>query len=270
MIQFGVSRLRAYTNGLSTGCASTGGTGSAAVATGDVWIGGVYCGVSGTGDINIATAADTNTGVMYLYAFLSATNVSGTASLSFATGSSSIVLNYPNVGTDIAIIAKGEFGTGSSSFTGGSGTVDVSGLTGLRPFGKAMNCTLNVTYDTNIARGGTLIFGNDMKLYNGAIEGTLEYADIDISNIGTILGSTFVLGAGAGCGTFTLSATEAPIPFMIETQQLTDGITSTVQILKCYSPGLTMNFDRENYTQPSMNFQAIANNEGNVMKILTT
>jgi len=269
VINFGVSTIKAYTNGLSTGCVVTGGTGSANVATGDVWIGGRYCCVSNTADFDalaMSSGADTNTGIMFIYAYLAA-GESSTADVAFATGSSSIVLNWPNVGTAIALISKGTFGSGSSTF----GTVnETSGLTGLRPFGRAMNCSINVTYDQAVARGGSLVFGTDIKMYNGAIEGTLEYADIAISNIAGLIGAEWALGAGAGCGTVTLSATNAPLPFMIETQQITDGITATWQLLNCRSNSLTFNIDRENYMQPSISFQAIGNQEGDVIKVLST
>lgn len=265
MIQFGLSTMKAYTNGLSTGCAvTTNLSGSAAIATGDVWIGGTYVGVSAT-NINIASGANVNTGTMYIYAYLPANN-STTAALGFATGSSSIVLGWPDVGTAIALLSKGTFGATTGIFASG----DLSGITGLRTFGRAMNCSINVTYDQAVARGGPLVFGTDIKMYNGAIEGTLEYADIAISNIAGILGAEWALGGGAGCGTVTLSATDVPLPFMIETKQVTDGVTATWRLLNCRSNSLTLNIDRENYTQPSISFQAIGNQEGDVIKILST
>lgn len=269
MIQFGLSSLKGYTNGISSGAALTmgaGSTGSAVIATGHAWIGGILCTNLSTG-IDLGAAAGVNTGLMMVYAFMSATNASGTASVSYATGSSSILLNYPDIGTDIAVLGKFTYGTGGAN--GDCTDLSTSGFTGLKTFGKAQNCSLNVTYDQVIARGGTLVFGNDMKHYNGNIEGTLEMVDFTGENIAHILGSTWASG-GAGCGTMTLTATDQPVPFMIQTQQVTDGITSTVQLLKCYSNSITMNLDRENYLQPTLGFQAIANIQGSIMKILST
>lgn len=261
-ISFGVSQLRAITNGIGTSTTTIdGSTGSAAVASGSVWIGGIECVLSAV-DITIGSGADVNTGNMFIYAYLAA-GQSSTATMDFATGSSLLVTNYPQVGTDIAVIAQGAFGTGGSEFSTGA-DISTSGLTGARAFGRAQNCNLNITYDNAMHRGGTLIFPNDIKHYNGNIEGTLEYANISGANLASIYGATWASG-GAGSGTLTLTATQKPLPFMVETQQVTDGVTSTIRILKCYSNSLTLNIDRENFTIPSLAFQAIGNQEGDVI-----
>ena len=91
------------------------------------------------------------------------------------------------------------FGTGSSSWTTAA-NVDTSGLTGMRPFGRAQNCSLNITYDSIMARGGNLVFPTDQKFYNGNIEGSLEYAAISRANLAKIYGGTWTSG-GAGSGT---------------------------------------------------------------------
>lgn len=259
-ISFGLSTLRGITNGIGSGVVVDGGTGSCTVASGSVWIGGKECVLSAQ-SVTIATSADTNTGVMFVYAHLDGN--SSTSVLTFATGSSPIVVNYPNVGTDIAVISQGAFGTATSSYTTAA-LASTSGLTGARPFGRAMNCTVNISYDQAMARGGTLIFANDTKLYNGSIEGTLEHAEISGANLAKIYGGSFVSG-GAGSGTWTLTATNQPISFMIEAQEVTDATTGTIRLLKCYSNQLTLNLDRENYLIPSLNFQAIGNQSGEVM-----
>ena len=266
MIQFGISRLRAYSNGIGSGVTTVGGTGSATIASGSVWIGGKECTVSSS-SIDIGTGADTNTGVCWLYAYLPAAN-SSTANVGFATGSSSIVLNYPNLQTNIAIISQGQFGTGSSSYATAASN-SLSGLTGMRTFGRAQNCSLNITFDQAVARGGNLIFANDAKLYNGNIEGTLENADIDGDRLAHLLGADWASG-GVGSGTLTITGTQAPVNFMLELQSLTNGETATYRLMKCYSNSITMTIDRENYTIPSMNFQAIGNQSGEVMTIVNT
>jgi hypothetical protein len=260
-IEFGLNRLRAYTNGIGSGVTVDGGTGSATVESGSVWIGGKECIVSSS-SMDIATAADTNTGVMFIYAYLPATN-SSTANVTFATGSSPIALGYPNIDTAIAVISQGAFGTATSSYTTAA-NASTSGLTGMRAFGRSQNATINITYDNALARGGTLIFANDQKLFNGSIEGTLEYANISGANLAKIYGGSWASG-GAGSGTMTLTATNEPIPFMIEARQVTNGVTATYRLLKCYSNSITLNLDRENYLIPSLNFVAIANHSGEIM-----
>ena len=260
-ISFGINRLRAYTNGIGSGVTVAGGTGSATVESGSVWIGGKECIVSSS-SMDIDSGASANTGNMCIYAYLPVGN-SSTANVGFATGSSVVYTNRHNPGTAIAILSVGEFGTGSSSYATAA-SCSLSGLTGARSFGRAQNCNLTISYDQAMARGGTLIFANDAKLYNGSIEGTLEHANISGANLAKIFGATWA-SAGAGSGTLTLTATQQPLPFMIETQQITNGVTSTVRIMKCYSNQITLNMDRENYTIPSLSFQAIANQEGDVM-----
>lgn len=255
MISFGVNRLRAITNGIETGVAITAGTGSASFTTGTVWIGGKEVQVSAT-SIDISSGAATNTGAMKLFAYLAA-GQSSTASLGFLTANAPAFSNPE--GTAIAIIANGDFGTGSSTL----GSIETSGLTGARPFGRAQNGTINITYDNALARGGTLVFANDQKLFNGAVEGSLEYAEISGANFAKLFGGVWASG-GAGSGTWTLTATQAPLPFMIEFHQETNGVTATIRVLKCFSNSLTLNLDRENYLIPSLNFVAIANHEGDM------
>lgn len=254
MIQFGLSEIKAYTNGLGSGCAiTTGNAGATAVvASGYCYIGGITVTVSAN-DVDISALSPAS-GVKYIFGRIAA-GQSSTATLD----ATSIDPRRYN-GAVLGLITQA---------SGSCASLDTSGVSGIKVIGRAMNCSLNITYDQAIARGGTMIFGNDSKLYNGVIEGTLEHAEFTGQDWAYMYGGAFASG-GAGCGTWTLSGSDEPFPFMIQTQQITNGVTSTVHILKCYSPGLTMSFDRENYTQPSMNFQAIGNQCGTVIKIDTT
>lgn len=259
MIQFGLSTIKALTNGLGSGCViTTGNVGATAVvASGYVYLEGVKATVSAA-DVDISALSPAS-GTKFIFGRFGA-NQSSTATLD----ATSVDPRHYD-GAVIGLIDN-NVGGGAPHLEG----LDTSGVSGIKVIGKAMNCNANITYDQSIARGGTLIFGNDMKLYNGAIEGTLEYADFTGQDWAYMLGGAWASGGGAGCGTWTLTATNEPFPFAIEAQQITKGITNTVTIHKCYSPSLTLNLDRENFLQPTMNFQAVANSEGNVIKIDTT
>lgn len=254
MISFGLTYIKAYGNGLGSGCIiATGGAGTATVASGYCFIGGVNTVVS-AGELDFSAISNVS-GTKYIFARYAA-NQSSTATLDATSVD-------PRGSSEIAFLGT------IPNDSGDAGVPDISGISAIQPIGRANNCSLNITYDQAIARGGTLIFGNDMKMYNGAIEGTLEHADFNPDALRHIYNGTYA-SAGVGSGTWTLSATQAPVNFMLETKQVTNGVTAVVQILKCYSPGLTFNMDRENYTMPTLNFQAIGNQEGTVLKILTS
>ena len=258
-ISFGISRLRGLTNGWETGCAiTTGGTdGTAMVASGYVWICGKQCKLSGGignkgGALDLSSVCAKDTGV-YLFAKLAA-GESSTATLDATS-----IDPRPNGWAVLGILP---FTTGGAANS--IGVPDLSGCTGHRAFGRAQNCNLTISYDQAVARGGTLVFGNDMKMYNGSIEGQLEYASISGANLASILGAVWASG-GAGSGTMTLTATQQPVPFAIEAQAVTNGVTSTVTILKCYSNQITANLERENYNMPTVSFQAVAGPNGDIL-----
>ena len=250
-ISFGVSTLLGLANGWETGCAITsGGVGSTAViAAGYVWIGGAKCVVTGR-DLNIS-AISPAFGWKYIFARLAA-GQSSTATIDATSADP-----RPN---GWAVIGYVKTTAAAGKLTG----LTTSGTTGRIPFGRAMNCNINLSYDQAVARGGTLIFGNDMKLYNGACEGTLEYASITGANISRILGADWA-SAGSVSGTLTLTSTHTPLPFAIQAQAITNGVTSTVTLHKGYSNQITLIMDRENYTIPSISFQALADSEGDVL-----
>lgn len=251
-ISFGLSTLIGYANGWETGCAiTTGGVGSTAVvATGMVWIGGNKCHVTAR-DVDISACSPT-LGWKYIFARLAA-GQSSTATLDATS-----IDPRPN---GWAVIGYVKTTAAAGKLTG----LTTSGTTGKIPFGRAMNCSINISYDQAVARGGTLAFGTDMKLYNGTCEGTLEYASLTGANISRLLGADWA-SAGSVSGTMTLTATHTPLPFAIESQSITNGVTSTITLQKCYSNQITLNMDRENYTIPSVSFQALADSEGDVIK----
>jgi hypothetical protein len=257
-IEFGMSTLYGLTNGIAVAIdpvITSGGVGSTAVVgSGYVWIDGMYAKISGGHDIDIS-AASPAIGWKYLYAYLPA-GASSTAALG-ATG----VTGWNPKENGYAVIARVKTTAAAGKLTG----IDLSGLSATAIFGRANNCTVNISYDQAIARGGTLVFGNDMKMYNGSVEGTLEHCEIYAENFAKILGGDYA-SAGAASGTMSVSATQRPIPFCIQATQITNGVTGQVTILRAYSNQLSMKMDRENYTIPSVSFVGVANYEGDVIK----
>jgi len=252
-IQFGLSRLRGYRNGYETGVACTTGAANTgiAVATGSVWLDGVNCALTA---VTITIGAGHTGSACWAIAVLPA----GNSSTAAATA-----VSVDPTGTVHAILDRFTFGTGANTLLL---LADKSGTTALQTFARAQNVTLNITYDQAVARGGTLIFANDAKFFNGNIEGTVEYADVDVQSWSRLMGGSYASG-GASSGTWNLSATNKPFPFMIETQEVTDGVTATIRVLKCYSTQLGIKADTENYTIPSMNFVAVGNKLGDVLQI---
>ena len=249
-VSFGLSRLRALNNGLETGCTvETGADAACHVSTtGNCWIGGKLVWVD-TGSLDISAISPAS-GIKYVFGRLAA-GQSSTATLD--------ATSVDPRGYNGAVLATIDY-----QLAGSLSGVSTSGVTGHMPFGRAQNCSLTISYDQAVARGGTLVFGNDMKLYNGSIEGQLEYATLSGMNLARILGATWASG-GAGSGTMSVSATMTPVPFAVEAQAITNGVTSTVTILKCYSNQITANLERENYTMPTVSFQAVAGPNGDIM-----
>ena len=161
-----------------------------------------------------------------------------------------------------ALLNRYSFGTALNNTT----ILGASATTALLTIGRAQNCTINITYDQAIARGGTLIFADDAKFFNGAIEGNCEYAEIDIEAFSRMLGGSYT-SAGSASGTWTVSATNRPFPFMLESQIITDGVTGTFRLLKCHSTQLALKFSREDYLIPNFNFVAVSNKNGDIVTI---
>lgn len=254
-LNFGISRLRGYRNGIETGCAcATGGAATGiAVATGMVWLDGIQCQLTAV-TINLGTASGTGKWVI-------ATLPAGNTSTAAATATF-----VDPTGTLYALLDRFSYGTAANVVQLLTGAGGKSATTALMTFGRAQNVTVNITYDQALARGGTLVFSDDAKFFNGAIEGNCEYADVDVEMFSRLLGGSYA-SAGSASGTWAVSATNQPFPFMIESQIITDGVTGTFRLLKCYSTQLALKLDRENYLIPNLNFVAVANKVGNIATI---
>ncbi len=257
-INFGLASLRALRNGIETACAATSGADAAGtgtgiiVSSGSVWLDGINCILSGV--TQTLGAGNSGTGC-----WLVATLPSGNTSTAAATA----MISDPT-GLIYALLDRFSFGSAANNVTLLTGAAGKSATTALITFGRAYNVAINITYDNAIARGGTLIFADDMKIYNGAVEGNAEYAEMNVENLSRIFGGGYA-SAGSASGTFNVSATNKPLPFMLEAKVVTDSITGTFRLLKCYSSQLALSLDRENFLIPNFNFVAVANKLGDII-----
>jgi len=142
----------------------------------------------------------------------------------------------------------------------GIGSITVSGVA----IARLMNVNLNINYDSAQLRGGNLIFATDQQLYNGAIEGTFEVGDINITAIAAMLGAD--ASHAAGSGIMTLTATHVLATGCdIVVSAVTNGVTGTLTLNNCKFNTLGITIDRENYTIPSTSFQVIGTPTTNEM-----
>jgi hypothetical protein len=259
-LNFGLANIKAYRNGIYDGCSlSTGVVGTGITcSSGRVYIDGMFATIS-SASITLGAGSSGTGG--WVVGVIPAGNSS--------TAAFTAVMQNPTelYGTKYALLDRYSFGTAANNTTMlTAATSEKTGCTAYVAIGRAMNVSINITYDQAIARGGTLVFGDDMKYYNGAIEGNAEYAEIDVQGWSRLFGGSYA-SAGNASGTWTLSATQQPINFVLETNVLTDGVTGRFSLLKCYSNQLSIKFDRENYLIPNFNFVAVANFEGNIATI---
>jgi hypothetical protein len=143
----------------------------------------------------------------------------------------------------------------------GCGELSVSGIS----FGRLMNVNVNISYDTAPLRGGNLIFPTYMACYNGTVEGTFEHAELSVTNIARIIGAD--IAGAATSGTLTLTASHCLITGCdIIVSGVTNGVSGTFTLYNCRFNTVGIKMDRENYTIPSVSFQAVGKSNGDVMK----
>ena len=136
----------------------------------------------------------------------------------------------------------------------GVGTLQISATAGALSVGKMQNVTLNTSYEVAQLRGGVEIFPTDTQFHDGKIEGSFEFADIQLTQISRVLFGSGSFAGAAGSGTITVSATAKPQAFQMVFSGVTNGITGTWKLQKAFIPSLSLDFSRVEYTIPSMNF----------------
>ena len=142
----------------------------------------------------------------------------------------------------------------------GCGNLTVSGIA----MARLMNISCNITYDTAPLRGGNLTFPTYIATYNGAVEGSFEYAEISVTGMGRLIGAD--IAGAATSGTLTLTATQVLATGCdIVISGVTNGVSGTLTLKNCRFNSVGITMDRENYTIPSVSFQACGDSAGIIL-----
>lgn len=263
-IRFGAGTLTLFTDGIGSGVTVTTATTSATnsrtlqVATGSIWIEGVEVQVSAT-TVAVTEGADTNTGSgLLIYAYLD-TGSTTTGSLTYysASDARNTATNRP---TAIASLARFSFGTAANAVSTIGATSTYSAV---KAIGRLQSVNVNINAgDPVILRDGNNNYPLDIKFADASIDGSFSFAD-PTSTQHVIFGGLYATG-GAGSGTWTLSGTSRPEPFMIRANNITDGITGTLTLFKCYATTISKPGSRAEHSLPEINFIAMANKSGSV------
>lgn len=148
----------------------------------------------------------------------------------------------------------------------GVGTLQISATGQTYAIGKLQNVKLNISYTPHQLRGGLDIFPTDTQFSDGAVEGSFEFANIELSQIGRMLIGSGAFAGAAGSGTLTVSGiTTYKRRFTIILSAVTNGVTGQIKLEKVFAPSLALDFGRTDYTVPSMNFFCEAETGGNVL-----
>lgn len=263
-VSFGVGTLNVLRNlqmtGVTAAAANSSGTNisNIQVNSGLVMIDGVEVTVSAQSGSFFTEAGATGAGLL-VYAYVAAGDTT-TATIGVYTAA------HPNntatnINTAIAPLYRFDYGTGSA---GVGNFVLWSGGTATKAIGKVQNVSINVTYEQAQMRGGSDIFPIDTQHFDGVVEGSFEFSDPTATHQ-LFLGGVYV--SGGSSGTWSLSGTSRPERLAIQFQNVTDGITATYTIPRAYLSSQTNDFSRTEYLNPSFNFIAQSNYQGDILKI---
>ena len=144
------------------------------------------------------------------------------------------------------------------AFAFGVGVLQISATAGLVTLGKLQNISLTISTENAQLRGGTDVYAVNTQFFDGKVEGTVEYADIELSSLGRLIAGSGTFAGAGGSGTVTFTGLCKPSRVQIRLSGVTNGITSTITIDRCYFPSLTLDFNRTEYTIPNLSFVAEA------------
>lgn len=263
-IKFGVGTLNVMRNLEITGATVlTGSSAGAAervqINSGLVMIDGITAVISGQSASFSVLTGGINTGSgLLVYAYIdAASTITATAGVLSAADPLNTSTNIP---TAICPLARFSFGTGAISV----GTfVKWSGGSATKIIAKVQNVNLNVTYENAQMRGGGDIFPVDSQFFNGQCNGSFQFSDATATH-DMFFGGDYT-GASSS-GTWTLSAVSKPEQLSLVFQNVTDGVTSTLTVLRAYLTEQANDFSRTDYLQPTYNWISQANNKGSIFR----
>src|SRR3990167_6583068 len=128
------------------------------------------------------------------------------------------------------------------AFHFGAGVLQVSATAGLVTLGKLQDISVNISYQNVQMRGDRDVFPVNTQFFDGAIDGTIKYADIELSSLGRLIAGSGSVGGAGGSGTATFTALSKPSRFQLILSGVTNGVTSTLTLDRVYIPSLSPDF----------------------------
>ena len=72
----------------------------------------------------------------------------------------------------------------------GVGTLQISATAGVFSVAKLQNVSINITYENSQLRGSTDVFPCNTQFFDGAVEGSFEHGDVELSQVALMLGGS--------------------------------------------------------------------------------
>ena len=202
----------------------------------------------------------TGVGLLY-YVYLSAGDTT-TATVALATAADPLN-TATNIPSAICPLFKFNFGNGANAV---SAIVPFSGGSATRTLQRVQNVSINAGWESAMMRGGTQQYASDTKFFDATLEGSFQFSE-QTGTHNLFFGGIYAT-AGGNSGTWTLSGNSRPNSISLVFQNVTNGITSTYRVMKCYLTQQTNDFTRTEYMQPTWNFIAQENIQGTVFEIV--
>lgn len=140
----------------------------------------------------------------------------------------------------------------------GLASLQISATAGVVSLGRLQSVSITLAYELAQLRGGTLIFPTDTQSFNGSCEGQAQYADIELSSLGRMIGGSGAFAGAGGSGLVTITALSKPSRFQLIVSGRTNGFTGTISFPRVYFNNFSLDFSRTEYMQPNVSFMVEA------------
>jgi len=142
----------------------------------------------------------------------------------------------------------------------GTGTLKIGSST----FGVLQNVSFTIATSQAELRGGGSKFPVKVVTTSKTISGSAEFAKLDPTVLGLILGVT---PTGTSPKVIAITDDDPTVEFVLELSDPTDNSGMKIKLYRCISTNFAMAFSNENFMIPSFEFTAMADATGNVMDI---